>query len=91
MSDTQSIILIVLVLLIIYYVFNFTNLFVEKYSSKSEKANVIYNWFTANPHPRYEKYKSDVKDSDIIEYTDAKKEQIMNRNNFSPDNIKNKL
>ena len=66
----DSVLLLVITILVIYIINNYIK---EDYVSKKEKANVIYNWFSKNSHPKYTNYKSDISDSDIVEYTDIKK------------------
>ena len=64
--------LILIIIITILLIFLLKDYFKEKYTSKKEKANVIYEWFTRNPDPRYTRYQRDVSDSDIVEYLDVK-------------------
>lgn len=45
----------------------------ENYVSKREKAETIHGWWNKTSSPTYEKYKSDIKGSDVVEYSAVKK------------------
>lgn len=46
----------------------------EGFTTKEQKAEVIYKWFLQNPRPNYNKYKVDLtKQSNIVEYEDILK------------------
>lgn len=61
-------VLLGVVLVLLYTIFKR-----ENYVSKREKAEAIHGWWDKNSSPSYEKYKSDVKGSDVVEYTAVKK------------------
>lgn len=44
----------------------------EGFSSKREKAIAIHNWWNKNPNSDYNRYKKQVKFSDIVEYNKVK-------------------
>lgn len=77
----QGILLGVLLILIYTY---FTR---ENYTSKREKAETIHGWWNKTSSPSYEKYKSDVKGSDVVEYSAVKKIRKSEGNNFSVDAV----
>lgn len=46
----------------------------EKFSSKREKAQKIFEWFSENKTPTYAEYRSDLNyKSNIVEYEDIKR------------------
>jgi hypothetical protein len=47
--------------------------FREGFATGDDKAQAIVQWFTSNPSPSYSKYKSDLAESNIVEYEDALK------------------
>jgi hypothetical protein len=61
----------------------------EYFTDKSERANDIYDWFKSNPKHMYSDYKKEVNDSDIVEYSAAKK--LHNKGMLNSDNIFNNL
>lgn len=69
-------------LLIILYTF-ICRLTSEGYSSKREKAEEIADWWASNrTSPSYTRYKKDIEQSDIVEYSKAK-----NLPSHTPDHI----
>jgi len=69
-------ILVIILILLLVYKFDLCNY--ETYASKPEKAAAINTWFKQNPNPSYAKYKKEVDQSDIIEYTKFKNTSIDN-------------
>lgn len=59
----------------------------ENYETKKEKAETIYNWWNSAVSPTYNSYKSDIANSDIVEYYGSKK--LKKSGNLSVDNIMN--
>lgn len=57
----------------------------EGYESKKQKAETIYNWWESAQAPSYNRYKSDVDNSDIVEYYGSKK--LKKSGELSVDNI----
>lgn len=78
---TQGILLGVLLILIYTY---FTK---ENYVSKREKAETIHGWWNKTSSPSYEKYKSDIKGSDVVEYSAVKKIRKAKGSDFSVDTV----
>lgn len=57
----------------------------ENYSSKEEKADTIYKWWKNIDKPEYAKYKIEIQDSDVIEYSGVR--ELYKNNNLTKDNI----
>lgn len=58
-----------LVILVIIFVVRYRR---EGFATKREKATSIYNWWKSENSPKYQNYKNEVKNSDIIEYKAVK-------------------
>lgn len=72
---------ILVVLLIVVSFFLYRRLTKENYASRREKAQTITSWWQSNKNPSYERYKSEVPQSDVVEYSsvrDLKKEGKLN-------------
>lgn len=63
---------ILIVLLIIVFFFLYKRLTKENYASRREKARTITNWWQGNNDPSYERYKIEVPQSDIVEYSSVR-------------------
>lgn len=58
----------------------------EHFSSKREKAQRIFDWFSANKSPTYAEFRSDLDyKSNIVEYEDVKK--LFGTKNFTVETV----
>ena len=62
----------------------------EHFSSKREKAQHIFDWFSTNTSPSYAEYRSDLDyRSNIVEYEDVRK--LFGTKNFTVEIIENTI
>ena len=61
----------------------------ESFTNKKEKAEFIYDWWNSNDNHNYNKYKKQVKKSNIVEYMDSL--NLYHNNNLTVTNIENIL
>ena len=62
----------------------------EQFSSKREKAQRIFDWFSTNKSPSYAEYRSDLEyKSNIVEYEDVKK--LFGTKNFTVETVESTI
>ena len=81
-----GVILVMTIIIIAIFVIDMRK---EGYASKREKVEKIHSWFKSAKNPTYKDYQREVPDSDIVDYTAAKK--LYKTSGFTVDRLESQI